>query len=102
MRCDSIEFGWAQKAAKQRRKAGAASGVAVRAPLSREATSDVMDEAFATFEDVGSEHKTPTVDRTLVATLAAQLDALDRQREHLARLLRSTEARSETSLSAAL
>jgi hypothetical protein len=33
--------------------------------------------------------------------LAAQLEALDRQREHLANRLRSVEVRDETSLSAA-
>lgn len=102
MRSDSIEFGLVQKAAQQRRKAGAIGAVSGRVPVSDEAKPDVMDEAFASFVGPIGDRTRPPVDRTLVKTLAAQLAALDRQREHLAELLRSIEVDSEPSPSAAL
>jgi hypothetical protein len=65
------------------------------------AEANVMDEAFASFEDTVDCTRKPAVDKSLATALAAQLEALDRQREHLANLLRSVEVRGETSLSAA-
>ena len=102
MRCDSIEFGWAQQTARNRRKADAGGFASARAPMTQVAGAEVMDEAFARFDDAADGRKSPPVDQTLVATLAAQLEALDRQREHLANLLRSVEVSEQISSGAAL
>jgi hypothetical protein len=102
MRCDSIEIGWVRKDTRQRRTHDAATAVTDGAPRTCAFKPDAADEAFASFAGSVSEGKTPSVDRTLVTSLAAQHDALDRQREHLANLLRSIEVRSETSPGAAL
>jgi hypothetical protein len=57
-----------------------------------------MDEAFARLDDQPANRSKVQVDASLVATLSAQLEAIDRQREHLANLLQSIDF-SERSLS---
>jgi hypothetical protein len=97
MRCESIEFGWTLKAAKHRRKAGRA----LLPSRSKRVEPHAADAVFADLGIIGGHGAHPAVDSSLVTTLAAQLKALDRQREHLANLLQSIEVRSESSLRAA-
>jgi hypothetical protein len=86
----------------RRRGAGSANARRGDVNLKQLAEVNVMDEAFASFDDFGARLGAPAIDMSLAATLAAQVEALDRQREHLANLLRCIEVRGEASMSAAL
>jgi hypothetical protein len=87
MRTDSIQFSFASAVARARRNrrpsplkhvAHQAEHVAVSAA--------VIDEAIAGLETDSATAKR-AIDKTLMASLSAQLAALDQQREHLAGLL---------------
>lgn len=97
MRHDAVELGFPTRHGRRREKQRPK-------PLKPPAVA-VVDEAFAGFiptdvpvlpVDVSIAGKTVigewcSTKSTLVASLSAQLDALDRQREQLARLLRSID-----------
>jgi hypothetical protein len=104
MRPDSIEFGWAQTVAERQRTAGAPRLRRDRSPAPHLVQKAVVDEAFAVFENTadklrpseiaGRSNELAPVAPSLIATLSAQLDALDRQREQLASLLNSINSAS--------
>jgi hypothetical protein len=105
MRQDSIEFGWSRAAKRERQTAPIAVGDRIDAGMIAHAPPcAVIDAAFAGFEKFErastTEAATTTnggprlMTKSLVANLAAQLEALDCQRERLAELLRSIDGAS--------
>jgi hypothetical protein len=102
MRCDYIEFRWLPKAAKQRRISVAMGSLTNHSLANHEGELDATDEAFASFGGAAKNRVAPSIDRTLVTKLASQLEELDRQREHLAKLLSGIEIESGAAPSAAL
>jgi len=102
MRQDSIEIAHANSTGRARRiwHGHGCSRVVIDNP--RELPlADVIDEALAGFEPVATSttqaaaangaHIRRPINLSLVAGLSAQLEALDRQRDHLAHLLRSID-----------
>jgi hypothetical protein len=100
MRHDPIEFGLTNASARMRRSTtmskSARGGVIGTVDLP---TADVIDEAFAGLEEFNSNagswnspgNHGHALNKALVANLAAQLNALDHQREQLAQLLRNVD-----------
>jgi hypothetical protein len=101
MRTDSIEIAIPKTTTRTRRVwYGHGSSRLVTEP-SHELPADIVDEAIAGFEPVNDSgtpdltthtaHKCRPTNMSLAAGLSAQLEALDRQREQLAQLLRTID-----------
>lgn len=107
MRHDSIEIAHANSTGRARRiwHGHGCSRVVFDQP--RELPpANVIDEALAGFEPLATSatqeaaatgaHNRGPLNLSLVASLSAQLEALDRQRDHLAQLLRNIDDPSTT------
>jgi hypothetical protein len=96
MRQEPIELSLAAGTPRKRR----AAQIGRSADVGMAPEASVVDEAFARFDGVhNDDSRRENGDRrmmkqALVSDLAAQLEAIDRQRERLTRLLESVETRS--------
>lgn len=92
MRHEPIEFGLTGTSSRTRGMRRMTRSARVTAPdtTAKCAVPEILDEAFAGFAS-SSPHR---LEHGLVAGLSAQLEALDRQREQLSRLLRTIDADS--------
>jgi len=102
MRHDSIEFGFANSTGRARRiwHGRGCSRIVVDTDRALPPAA-ALDEAIANFEPIAASTiqqaaastsaNRPPMSASLVAGLSAQLEALDRQREHLAQLLHSID-----------
>ena len=97
MQREPMEFGTMRASRSNRRIAGS------RPQLNDTSAAAVRDEAFAEFSriDAGQTSAatpptTRSLSRDLMADIASQLEALDRQRRQLARLLEGVEKGSAT------
>jgi hypothetical protein len=101
MRTDSIEIAIAKTTTRTRRVWYGHGSCRLVTEPSHELPADVIDEAIAGFEPVGdaattaltthAAHAARPTSSSLAAGLSAQLEALDRQREQLAQLLRTID-----------
>ena len=91
MRHDSIEIALPNSTARARRIWHGHGCSRVVIDNSRELPpANVLDEAIAGFEPLDASTIRP-MNLSLIAGLSAQLEALDRQRDHLAQLLRAID-----------